>query len=327
MIIARLSRGMSLLKLHFSMIGTLALLIGLSTLFITVILSFIGSLSIFTLLLFIIPFNLIQWLIAPRMIDRMYKVKAVSKNENPRLYGMVERLSQRIGMKMPRVMISDIPIPNAFAYGSPIAGKRVAVTTTLLKTLEEEEVEAVLGHELGHLKHRDVQIMMFASVLPAIFYWIYISFMFSALFGGYGRRNGGGTIIVAIIAMAIYWLLSIFVLGLSRLREYYADRRSVMIVDDGGRKMSEALAKIVNYSANMKMRHHQQMSSFEGFRTLFITDPERADTDLRAFSQRSTDQRLVREILSRKVTRQDRLLELFSTHPNIVKRLKALQRL
>jgi heat shock protein HtpX len=80
-------------------------------------------------------------------------------------------------------MIADIPIPNAFAYSSPIAGSRVAVTKGLLKSLDEEEIEAVVGHELGHLKHRDVQVMMFVSILPAVFYFIGYSMLLSSLFG------------------------------------------------------------------------------------------------------------------------------------------------
>jgi heat shock protein HtpX len=244
---------------------------------------------------------------------------------------MVERLSQRAKIKMPKVMMAKIPIPNAFAYGSPITGKRVAVTETLLKTLEDEEVEAVIGHELGHLKHRDVQIMMFASVLPAIFYFIAYSFMLSAWTSSYrGDRNGGLAILIGLASMVIYWILSLFVLGLSRLREYYADRHSVKIVDDGSRKLSEALAKIVDYSANMKHRSHQQASAFNSFRSLFISDPERADRDyqeITRFSGRSTDRQLVEKMVSRRVTTADKILELFSTHPNIVKRLRALQRL
>ncbi|NWG09892.1 MAG: M48 family metalloprotease, partial [Nitrososphaerales archaeon] len=249
---------MSLLKLRLSMVGTISFLIGLSTLFFAIILSLIGTLNIVFLVSLVVAFNLAQWLIAPYLIDSMYKVKKVSREENPKLYGMVERLSQRAKMKMPSVMIARIPIPNAFAYSSPLAGRRVAVTETLLKNLEEEEVEAVIGHELGHLKHRDVQIMMFASVLPAIFYFIAYSFMLSAWFGGYGgRRDSGAAILIGLASMVIYWVLSLFVLGLSRLREYYADRHSIGIVDEGSRKLSEALAKIVDYNAHMKYRSHK----------------------------------------------------------------------
>ncbi|MCK5563428.1 M48 family metalloprotease, partial [Candidatus Bathyarchaeota archaeon] len=161
---------MNLWRLRFSVLGTLAVIIGLSTLFFTVILSLTGAFNFLTLIIFVVLFNIAQWLFAPYLIDAMYRVKKVSRSENPKLYGMVEELSRKSGIKMPKVMLANIPVPNAFAYGSPIAGTRVAVTNELLKTLEDEEVEAVIGHELGHLKHRDVQVMMFISILPAIFY-------------------------------------------------------------------------------------------------------------------------------------------------------------
>jgi heat shock protein HtpX len=312
------------------MIGTLAFIIAASTLFFTVLLSLIGAFRFITVASLVVIFNLVQWLIAPYLINALYRVREISRSDNPKLYGMVERLSEKIHMKMPRVMIADIPIPNAFAYGSPIAGRRVAVTKGLLNSLEDEEIEAVLGHELGHLKHRDVQIMMFASVLPAIFYFIGYSLMLSGMFRG-GRRNGEGGIgvLIGMICIAMYWVLSLFVLGLSRQREYYADRRSAMIVEDGPRKLSEALAKIVYSSAKMK-RSLQGMANLSSFKSLFIDDPDKADSNavavanVRSFSK---DERLVQDILSRKVTMFERFLELFSTHPNIVKRLRALQKL
>ncbi|MEM4649438.1 MAG: M48 family metalloprotease, partial [Candidatus Bathyarchaeia archaeon] len=170
---------MSLLKLRLSMIGTLALIIGISTLILTIVLSLIGVFNIILLGGLIVFLNLAQWLFAPYLIDAIYRVKKLSRQENPRLHAIVESLSRRINIKTPQLMLADIPIPNAFAYGSPIAGSRVAVTSGLLSQLNEDEVEAVIGHELGHLKHKDVQIMMFASLLPALFYYIGYSLMFS----------------------------------------------------------------------------------------------------------------------------------------------------
>jgi len=322
---------MSLVKLRFTMIGTLALLIAVSTFFFTVVLSLMGIMNIAALAFFVIGFNIIQWLIAPYLISGLYRTKEVSKSDNPKLHSMVGRLSQKIGLKMPKVMIANIPIPNAFAYGSPIAGSRVAVTTGLLKELEDEEVEAVLGHELGHLKHKDVQIMMFASVLPAIFYYIGYSMMLSAWYGGGRQREGGGAapVLIGIACMAIYWILTLFVLALSRLREYYADQRSASVVEDGARKLSEALAKIVASTGKMK-RHRREVGNVSSFKALFIEDPDSAERDQIAISGTrmfKTDQQLVQEILSRKVSGLDKLLELLSTHPNIVKRLQALQKL
>ncbi len=321
---------MSLLKLRLSVIGTLAVIIGLSTLFFTVILSLIGV-NLIVLPFFVVAFSIIQWLIAPYLIDAMYRVKEVSRSENPKLYSMVERLSQKSGLKMPRVMIANIPVPNAFAYGSPIAGSRVAVTSELLKTLEEEEVEAVIGHELGHLKHRDVQVMMFVSILPAIFYFIYITMFWSSMFGSRRDERGGSAAaaLIAVGSLLAYLILTVFTLYLSRLREYYADRHSASIVDEGPRKLSEGLAKIVNNTSKMK-RRRRDAGSFSSFKALFISDPDRAEADTLSITQagaRMADQKLVAQVLRKEVTFFDRLGELFSSHPNIVKRLKALQEL
>jgi len=320
---------MSLWKLRLSIIGTLAIIIGLSTLFFTVLLSLMGV-SLIVLPFFVVVFNIIQWLIAPYLIDAMYRAKEVTRSENPRLYSMVERLSQKSGLKMPKVMIANIPVPNAFAYGSPIAGTRVAVTSELLKTLEDEEVEAVIGHELGHLKHRDVQVMMFVSILPAIFYFIYYSMLLSSMFGGRrDERGGGAAILIAIGSLFAYLILTVFTLYLSRLREYYADRHSASIVEEGPRKLSEGLAKIVNYTSRIK-RHRRDVGSFSSFKALFISDPDRAEADALSITQAGAhmaDQKLVEQVLRKQVTFFDRIAELFSSHPNIVKRLKALQEL
>jgi len=319
---------MSFWKLRFSILGALVIIIGLSTLFFTIILSLAGV-SLMVLPLFVVVFNLIQWLIAPYLIDAMYRVREVPKSENPQLHAMVERLSAQSGMGTPKVMIANIPVPNAFAYGSPIAGSRVAVTTELLKTLEGEEIEAVVGHELGHLKHRDVQVMMFVSILPAMFYFIGYSMLLSSMYRRRDERGGGGAAVIGIASIAVYWVLTMFTLYLSRIREYFADRHSASIVEDGPRKLSEGLAKIVNSTRRMK-RTRRDAGSFSSFKALFISDPDRAEADAISISQigiQTTDRRLVEEIIRREVTTLDRVAELFSTHPNIVKRLKALQEL
>jgi heat shock protein HtpX len=245
---------------------------------------------------------------------------------------MVEQLSRKSRIKTPKLMKAQMPIPNAFAYGSPLTGSKVAVTTGLLETLETEEVEAVIGHELGHLKHRDVQVMMFVSILPAIFYFIGYSMLLSSMFNRRDSRDSGGAAIIGLVSLLVYWLLTLFTLYLSRIREYYADRHSASIVEDGPRKLSEGLAKIVNYTNVMKRsrRNQQNTSGSNSFKALFISDPDRAESDSAALSQLGGvggDRKLVENVLRRKVTTFDKIMEVFSTHPNIVKRLKALQEL
>jgi len=314
------------------MYGTLAIIIGVSTAFFAVILSLLGISNIIVLVVFVSIFNIVQWLLAPYMINALYRVRRIKPEESPELYSTVERLAIKSGIKKPKLGIANIPIPNAFAYGSPIAGNHVAVTQGLLDTLDGGEVEAVLGHELGHLKHKDVQIMMLVSFLPALFYIIGRSIMFSAYFGGRRDREGGSglAILIGMVCMLMYFVLTLFTLGLSRFREYYADRHSASVVEEGPRKLSVGLAKIVSKTGRMKASRQKQAFAFSGFKSLFISDPDRAEVDsaqIAQFAPRLSDQALVEELLRKRVTSGDRLMELFSSHPNITKRLKALQTL
>jgi len=314
---------MNVWKLRLSMAGTLAIIIGLSTLVFTLILSWAGVFDLLTLGVLVVAFNIIQWLIAPYMVDAIYKVKALPENENPQLHQTVSDLSRKSGISKPKLMIAQIPLPNAFAYGSPLTGSRIAVTQGLLKSLDEGEVEAVVGHELGHLKHKDVQVMMAISFLPALFTYMGYTFMFSQ-----GRRNEGSNgALLGIGFIAFAWVLNMFTLYLSRIREYYADRHSAAVVDSGSQKLSTGLAKIVNATRAISKPQPRQKQSVTAFKALFIADPDRATADSAAINtmQASSSSNLVQEILSKKLTSADRIAEIFSTHPNIIKRLRALQ--
>lgn len=317
----------SLWKLRLSMIASLAIIFTLSTLVVALIL----SLFIFDLLFLgavVVAFNILQWLISPYVIDALYRVKEIPESEYPKLHQMVDSLSRKSGIKKPRLMLANIPIPNAFAYGSPIAGSRVAVTDGLLKTLNEGEVEAVIGHELGHLKHRDVQVMMIVSLLPALFYYIGYSIMVSSMYNRRREGSGGATLLgMGLVAFSMF-LTYVCVSFLSRVREYYADRHSASIVENGSYKLSLGLAKIVNAAKNMR-RARREMQHLNAFKALFIADPDRAEAESTTISAitTSSDQKLVEEILSQKLTLLDKINEIFSTHPNVVKRIKALQEL
>jgi len=319
---------MGMLKLQASMVGTVAAIIGLSTLFFTILFSLLGVFEIYSLALFMVFFNVLQWLIAPYLVDAMYRVKRVTRSEEPELHDMVDRLSRKSGIKTPQLMIARIPIPNAFAYGSPLTGNRVAVTTGLLNTLDAEEVEAVVGHELGHLRHRDVQVMMFVSILPALFYYIGYSMILSSAYGRRDDRGSGSSLaMIGFISILLYWVLTLFTLYLSRLREYYADRHSSSVVEEGPRKLSEGLVKIAESTERLKGRY-RNLNNMSSLKTLFISDPDSTRRDLKELYQTKiwrSDQELVSKHLSRKVTTADEFAELFSTHPNMVKRLRALQ--
>jgi heat shock protein HtpX len=315
-------------KLRISMAGTLAIIFGLSTLIFAVILTVAGiGFDLITIGVLVVVLNIAQWLLAPYLIGAIYKVRELTQNENPQLHQMVDDLSKKSGISKPKLMLSQIPLPNAFAYGSPLTGNRVAVTQGLLKSLDDGEVEAVIGHELGHLKHHDVQAMMVVSFLPALFYYIGYTFMLSGIFGGGQRKSQGNNALIGLGFMAFSWILTLFTLYLSRLREYYADRHSVSVVDNGAEKLSTGLVTIVDESRRAGKPNKQQQKNNSAFKALFIADPNRASTDSAELhaTPAANKKELLQETLSKEPTKADRFLEIFSTHPNIIKRLRALQ--
>ena len=316
---------MGLWELRLSMLATLTIIIGLSTLVLTGILLYLGVFNIIAVVLIVIVINVAEWLFAPYLLGAIYKIRKISETENPQLHQIVNTLSQKCHIQTPQLMLAQIPVPNAFAYGSPLTGSRVAVTPGLLTTLNTSEVEAVLGHELGHLRHRDVQVMMAVSVLPSVFMFLAYSMMFSgSTSGGRGKSGGNGSnLLIGLALIAFGYVLSFFTLWLSRIREYYADRNSVEVVDNGAWKLSTALAKIVSASKKPGRQGQRQPQGASAFRCLFISDP--GDSNQAA---RNIDASLmVQEILARKITSKDNLAEALSTHPNITKRLRALQQL
>lgn len=313
---------MSLWKLRLSMVTALTILIGFTTSVITVILSLLGVFNIYLIIGLAIVLNLIQWLISPYIVESIYRVKEADPNKYSFLHRIIERLSMKSGLKKPRVMIAEVEIPNAFAYGSPLSGSRVAVTRGLLNILEEDEIEAVLGHELGHIKHKDMQIMMFISILPAIFYYLGYTLYFSSLYSS-RRDEGGGLFIVGLLSLFAYYILSLIVLWFSRLREYYADSHSMEIVEGGGPKLATALAKIISYTSTLKGRGFDT-SKYSGFKTLFIADPDRSPKESEELRVNGLIDEAVYKIAKRKISIGEKILELLSTHPNTTKRIRRL---
>ena len=313
------------------MAGTLAIIFGLSTLVFAVVLTMAGiGFTLIDIGILVVVLNVGQWLLAPYLIGWIYKVKELKQNEKPELHQMVNDISRKSGIPVPKLMLANIPLPNAFAYGSPLSGTCVAVTQGLLDSLDSGEVEAVLGHELGHIKHHDVQVMMVASFLPALFYYIGYSLMLSDIFGGGGKKSSGGNnALIGIAFMVFSWVLTLFTLYLSRLREYYADRHSVSVVENGAEKLSIGLITIVEESKRGGQQKKEDQKNQSSFRALFITDTNRASTDsadLHAAQIRSK-QDLLRDTLAKQLTKGDKFVEILSTHPNIIKRLHALHEL
>jgi heat shock protein HtpX len=140
------------------------------------------------------------------------------------------------------------------------------------------------------------------------------------------RRDSGALAALGSVSMLVYFFLLLFNLNLSRLREYYADQHAVSMVHDGARKLSEGLAKISTSTWKIQQGNRGSMG-LSGFKTLFISDPDRAGRDAVDINQMrygGRDEDLVRSVMGRRVSTMASFAEIFSTHPNIVKRLRAL---
>lgn len=264
----------------------------------------------------------VQYMIGPKMVEWSMKVRYVSEKEEPELHKMVEELAKKAGVKKPRIGVSDLGIPNAFAFGRSKGDGRVCVTRGIMKLLDKEELRAVLGHEISHIKNRDVAIITILSVIPTICWYISWSFMFSS------RRDRGGEAIIGIFAFLLYFVTNLLVLYASRIREYYADRGSVGMGNES-HLMASALYKLVYGNARADRRSLKRM---EGYKAFFVNDPSRAVkefNDLRALDK-DLSGHIDREELSQlrhsrvRLGISDKIMEFLSTHPNMVKRIQHL---
>lgn len=309
----------SLLKLRLSMIGVWALVTALATFILVAVLTAVGIpfFGLYGILGFVVFFHFFQWFIGPYIINGIYRVREVREDEYRWLNEVVDRLSRKSGMnKPPKLMIAEIDIPNAFAYGSPLTGNMVAVTRGLLKNLDQEEVEAVIGHEIGHLKHRDVIVMMMISIIPAIIYYIGYTLYLSGWFGGDSRERGNAgaaALLLGLGLIVLSFIFNLFVFYMSRLREYYADAHSSRVANDGARNLQRALVRIMVSSGRISRMSREK---YEQFKAFFISDPE---VEIKAY--RGDIDRLVEEVKNQKPSIFG---EIFSTHPHPAKRLKFL---
>jgi heat shock protein HtpX len=175
---------------------------------------------------------------------------------------MVGRLSQQADLPKPKVAVADSRVPNAFATGRSQKSSAVCVTTGLLRTLDRDELEGVVAHELAHVKNRDVAVMTIASFLSTVAFMIV---RWGWLFGGNRNRNGGGGVIVAIGVSLVVWVVSFLLIrALSRYREYAADRGGATITG----KPSALASALLTIDGRMDkvpkedMREQAEMNAF-----------------------------------------------------------------
>jgi len=266
----------------------------------------------------------LQFMIGPKLVEFSMKVKYVSDAEYPKLHAMVTELASAAGIPKPKVGVSPLPIPNAFAFGRWGSDGRVCVTEQIIRLLSDKELRAVLGHEVSHLKHRDVTVITMLSVVPMVLWYVAWSFMFS-------RRSQGNTVLLGIGAFALYFITNLLVLYGSRIREYYADLGSVKL-GNAPHHMASALYKLVYGSARIPK---ESLKQIEGYKAFFVSDPSRAMTEIKELKQIDLDMNgtidqgelLALRSQQARISTSDKLMEIMSTHPNMVKRVKHLSEL
>jgi len=309
-----------------------AVLFGILYGVITGIGTWMGAGNAVTYIIIGVAFLGFQYLISPAIVGWSMKIKWVSEKEAPELHQMVAELAEKARLPKPRVGISQLSIPNAFAFGRTQKDGRVCVTQGILKLLSKDELKAVLGHELSHIKHRDMMIITLISVIPLIMYWIAFSMMFRGAFGG-GRQGGGSyAALIGFGAFILYFITNLLVLYGSRIREYYADLGSVRL-GSMPHHLATALYKLVYGSA--RMRNSEEMRKVEGVKAFFANDPSRAWNEIRELSQIDRDMSgtidydELMELRQKEVRlgTSHKLMELFTTHPNMLKRIKHLSTL
>lgn len=168
-------------------------------------------------------FNVFSFFFSKKMALSANKVRIVTRDEAPRLYDIVERLSQRAGLPMPEVGVSSLPMPNAFATGRNPRNAAVVATQQILDLLNDDELEGVMAHELSHVKNRDILVMSVASTMASLVAYVTRMAVWASMFGGDDNNNGLG-FAIAILADILLPIAAMLVqLGVSRNREYLAD--------------------------------------------------------------------------------------------------------
>jgi heat shock protein HtpX len=257
----------------------------------------------------------------------------LAAGENPWLETTVKELADKSGVPMPKLATVPDNTPNAFVFGRTASGATLAVHEGLLKNLNKDEVRGVIGHELGHVKHKDYIVMTVLSALPLLAYLIARGTMQAAWFtGGSSRDRDQGSaraalITVGAISFVIYIVSLLFVMRLSRLREHYADAYSAYVTGQP-RTLESALAKIT-YGLSLSPKPPA------GVRAFYIEDPAMAKQEIQEIMQKKDEYDLDHdgvlderelELAMEKEAKStwSKLNSWFSTHPPTFKRILLL---
>jgi heat shock protein HtpX len=199
--------------------------------------------------------NFVSYFFSDKIALSVYRARPVTREELPRVYDVVERLAAKIGIPTPKIYVIPTDSPNAFATGRNPQHASVAVTQGILTLLDDEELEGVLAHELGHVRNRDILISSIAATIAGAITFLARIAYYSQIFGGYGgdsreRRGGGlGAVFMLILAPIAAMLIQ---LAVSRSREYEADHTGAEFTGNPF-ALARALKKLDAYSRRLPM--------------------------------------------------------------------------
>src|SRR5437667_4669704 len=194
--------------------------------------------------------NFIAYFFSDKIALATYRAQPVTREQLPRVYSVVERITQKIGLPMPKIYVIPMESPNAFATGRNPAHASVAVTHGILGLLSDEELEGVLAHELGHVNNRDILISSIAATIAgAITYLARFGFFFGGMGDRDDRRGGAGSLLMLILAPIAAVLIQ---LAVSRSREYQADETGAHFTGNPY-ALASALARLDAYSRRVPM--------------------------------------------------------------------------
>ena len=204
----------------------------------------------------ILLFSVLQIWFSDRIILGASGAKLVTPEQEPRLHALVDKLVERAQLPKPKVAVINSAALNAFATGKSPKSALVAVTKGLMQLLNEEELEGVLAHELGHIKQRDILVVGIANFLVAVTSFLSTVLFWNLLFGGGRNRDNGSApiFLLYLVVLLVYFVGQMLVLALTRYREYLADHSGAELSGQP-RALASALAKIHNL--NLKVPREQ----------------------------------------------------------------------
>jgi len=207
--------------------------------------------------LFAAAMNFFSYFYSDKIALKMYNAQPVTREELPRVYQVVERMTQRIGIPMPKIYVIPTDSPNAFATGRNPQHASVAVTHGILQLLDDEELEGVLAHELGHVKNRDILTSSIAATLAGAITMLASFARWGMIFGGMGggarRERGGGGIGALFMIILAPIAATLIQLAISRSREYEADATGAHLTGNPY-ALASALEKLDAYSKRLPLQ-------------------------------------------------------------------------